>query len=107
MDNAAVRPEIELLELEGGKPYRSGGTVTQVEQRTKNSGGASTDCILSFAGADIGSAIKEVVGEDVLQRFTIPSLKQEMTGRGLDDSSSNEGSNSIGEDGKEDKRKKC
>ena len=43
LDNAAIRVEIELLELEEGNPYLFRGAYTQEKRRTKDSGGAATD----------------------------------------------------------------
>ena len=51
LDNAAVRDEIELPELEEGNPYLFGGTDTREERRIE---GAATDCIWSMVGSDIG-----------------------------------------------------
>ena len=43
LDNATVRAEIELPELEEGNPYLFGGTDTQGERCTKGVGGAATN----------------------------------------------------------------
>ena len=43
LDNAAVRAEIELPELEEGNPYLFGGTDTREEQRTEGARGVATD----------------------------------------------------------------
>ena len=43
LDNAAIRAEIELLELEEGNPYLFVGTDTRGERRTKGAGGAAFD----------------------------------------------------------------
>ena len=51
LDNAIVRDEIELPELEEGNPYLFGGTNTREERRTE---GATTDCIWSVVGSNIG-----------------------------------------------------
>ena len=43
LDNAAVRAEIELPEMEEGNPYLFGGIDTRGERHTKGVGGARTD----------------------------------------------------------------
>ena len=42
LDNAAIRAEIELPELEEGNPYLFGGTDTRGERRTKGDRGVGT-----------------------------------------------------------------